>query len=66
MISTIDEDELNVPLMSESSLHYRRIRAIGHNPKINNDESVEIDLPIEKIFIGKGAFAIVYKTSKYN
>jgi glycogen synthase kinase 3 beta len=41
---------------------YRRIRAIRHNSKSNNDESVEIDLPMEKKVIGKGTFAIVYKS----
>jgi len=41
---------------------YRRIRAIRHDSKSNNDESVEIDLPMEKKVIGKGTFAIVYKS----
>jgi glycogen synthase kinase 3 beta len=48
--------------MNDSPLHYRRIRAIRHDSKSNNDESVEIGLPMDKKVIGKGTFAIVYKS----
>ncbi|CAF2575621.1 unnamed protein product [Rotaria sp. Silwood2] len=48
--------------MNDSSSKYQCIQAIRHNSIINNDESVEIYLSIEKKFIGKGTFAIVYKS----
>ncbi|CAF1349321.1 unnamed protein product [Rotaria sp. Silwood1] len=48
--------------MNDLSSKYQCIRVLRYDSTINNEESVEINLSMKKKLIGKGTFAIVYKS----